>query len=121
MNSTTKLSKAQRRMQALLLHFERCEALGRIMGLTDPCGKAVSTALWKAEKLAQRYDNDAAKDIIKQALGKLPVGLFINYRTDGPALLMDSECPLAAQLLELNWVRDTQGDFILSPDIDATN
>lgn len=49
-----RLNKRERRAQRLLEHYATCERLARALGVTDPDGKRISTALFKIEREAHR-------------------------------------------------------------------
>lgn len=131
--TTKSLNKRERRAQQLLRHYEVCEALGRLMGMKQPDGKRISVALYKLEKAtydgAEAYcngeiDSETFEVIrhnmtqgVRQILGKLPDGFFINSDPRGYALKIDDLSPIREQLLAIGMHRDMGGYFILSPEI----
>src|ERR1043166_5436387 len=142
-----KLNKRERRAQQLLAHYERCEALARRMGHSNPDGKRISVALLNLERDAhnaataqcngeacggQPYRNDDQWEtftrLIKARVGLLLTGgigredgapgLFVNADARGYALKIDNEQLESKALIEsLRLHCDWGGYGILSPEI----
>ena len=131
-----KLNKRERRARALLEHFATCERValycGRAAAQVD--GKRISVALWKAErdayKAAERYCNGEisearwlydvgqAEQFVRNVLGKLPPGFFVNDDARGYALKIDHHDPQGRELIDTVRLQTDWGGFgILSPDI----
>lgn len=133
-----KLNKRERRAQQLLAHYATCERLARYLGVSNPDGKKISVALWKAEKLGSRravglcneesycrsvqpeLDWRAVITFVEKALGKLPPGFFVNGDPRGYALKIDNENPAGRALIEAVKLHTDMGGYgILSPEIDG--
>lgn len=132
-----KLNRRERKAQQLLAHYSRCEALARLLGHPKPDGKVISVNLCKAERIAHQaaeqwsngeIDHDTFEVIGLHARNavlltfnntKIP-GLFVSSDPFSHAVKIDNESPLAAELSALSFVTDSEGNFILSPDIDGS-
>jgi len=137
MSLNAKLNKRERRAAALLAHYATCERLARHLGVTDPDGKKISVALWKAEKLgaerALHMCNDSSYGeemqsqcrhdvclMVEDALGTIPPGFFINGDPRGYALKIDNENPAGLALIRAVGLHTDFGGYgILSPEIDG--
>lgn len=104
----------------------------------DIDGKKISVALFKTERLAsnaataqcngEAYRNDGdwllfvceVKQMVRQALGTLPPGFFVNSDPRGYALKIDNENPEGQLLIAtVGLHRDMGGYGILSPEING--
>lgn len=134
-----KLTKAQKRKDALNKHYILCGQLGAITG-SKFTGKKISTELFKIEKLAHegataynngekfqhfdfRSDQNAWENFsrmitlcVKDILGSIPLGFFVNGDSRGYALKIEKNIDSQSNInipLEQDW-----GGFqILSPEI----
>jgi hypothetical protein len=134
------LNRKERRAQQLLAHYERCEALAKRLGVANPDGKRISVALVKAERLGawralalcndssytarpdgyDRSERDVQRitELVREALGAIPPGFFVNGDPRGYALKIDNEDSAGKALIdELRLHTDWGGYGILSPEI----
>ncbi len=132
-----KLNRRERYAAQLLAHYATCERLALYLGMENPDGKKISTALWKAEKLgavravrmcndpvyndgSQQLDKKAVVAMVKKALGIVPPGFFVNGDPRGYALKIDNDTAEGAALISAAGLhRDMGGYGILSPEIDG--
>lgn len=121
------------RQSKLHLQYIRCEKLGTAIGMSNPDGLKISTALLKAERLGAKRaeamcndsgyrsaDADKARvfGMVSAAFGKLPPGFFLNSDPRGHALKIDNETPEGKALIEQVGLETDWGGYgILSPEI----
>jgi len=142
-----KLNKRERRAQALLAHYGRCEALARHLGCQDPDGKKISVALLKIEREACRgtehacsypepfvsgvetynfhKDEDAldrfcgavSDGVARVFEGELPRGFFVSRDPRGYALKINQAETEKLAAAGIQLAKDWGGYGLLSPEI----
>ena len=134
-----RLNKRERRAAALLNHYATFERLASYLGVTNPDGKRISVALWKAEKMgtqraermcsdstytqeAQDADKEAVLVAVCRAFSRShkypPPGFFINSDPRGYALKIDNETKVGRELIARVGLHTDMGGYgILSPEI----